>query len=198
MTDLLTGVLSNLSFILEDFINIKYLPAIFSNISTSLIVYLCLSILIIFLTRSKWPIAGDENDSTPKPSGFDISPTDEVTFESSVSKEEIDEAISKNTPGSYIPLLGNASEEQIESFLRGAEDESGRDSGTLAARVKKARQAAIVKKIEADMTEDEKLNEQDVQRKQLEKIFSLLNQHESDVGKMSENDLQNQLKMYKQ
>ena len=48
------------------------------------------------------------------------------------------------------------------------------------------------------MTEDEKLNEQDVQRKQLEKIFSLLNQHESDVGKMSENDLQNQLKMYKQ
>ena len=39
-------------------------------------------------------------------SGFDISPSDEVTFESSVSKEEIDEAISKNTPGSYIPLLG--------------------------------------------------------------------------------------------
>ena len=100
---------------------------------------------------------------------------------------------------SYLHFFsGNASEEQIESFLRGAEDESGRDSGTLAARVKKARQAAIVKKIEADMTEDEKLNEQDVQRKQLEKIFSLLNQHESDVGKMSENDLQNQLKMYKQ
>ena len=98
----------------------------------------------------------------------------------------------------YILFSGNASEEQIESFLRGAEDESGRDSGTLAARVKKARQAAIVKKIEAEMTEDEKLNEQDVQRKQLEKIFSLLNQHESDVGKMSENDLQNQLKMYKQ
>merc|ERR1712021_72757 len=128
MTDLLTGVLSNLSFILEDFINIKYLPAIFSNISTSLIVYLCLSILIIFLTRSKWPTSGDGNNSTPKHSGFDISPTDEVTFESSVSKEEIDEAISKNTPGSYIPLLGmyipllgNASEEQIESFLRGAE-----------------------------------------------------------------------------
>mgnify|MGYP001282129186 FL=1 len=48
------------------------------------------------------------------------------------------------------------------------------------------------------MTVEEKLNEQDVQRKQLEKIFSLLNQHESDVGKMSENDLQNQLKMYKQ
>ena len=69
MTDLLTGVLSNLSFILEDFINIKYLPAIFSNISTSLIVYLCLSILIIFLTRSKWPASGDGNDSTPKPSG---------------------------------------------------------------------------------------------------------------------------------
>ena len=39
-------------------------------------------------------------------SGFDISPTDEVTFESSVSKDEIDEEISKNTPGSYIPLLG--------------------------------------------------------------------------------------------
>ena len=93
---------------------------------------------------------------------------------------------------------GNASEEQIESFLRGAEDENGRDSGTLAARVKKARQAAIVKKIEADMTTEEKLNEQDVQRQQLEKIFSLLNQHESDVGKMSENDLQSQLKMYKQ
>ena len=69
MTDLLTGVLSNLSFILEDFINIKYLPAIFSNISTSLIVYLCLSILIIFLTRSKWPTSGDGNNSTPKPSG---------------------------------------------------------------------------------------------------------------------------------
>ena len=48
------------------------------------------------------------------------------------------------------------------------------------------------------MTVEEKLNEQDVQRQQLEKIFSLLNQHESDVGKMSENDLQNQLKMYKQ
>ena len=42
--------------------------------------------------------------------GFDISPTDEVTFKSSVSKEEIDEAISKNTPGSYIPLLGQYEE----------------------------------------------------------------------------------------
>ena len=48
------------------------------------------------------------------------------------------------------------------------------------------------------MTVEEKVNEQDVQKQQLEKIFSLLNQHESDVGKMSENDLQNQLKMYKQ
>ena len=36
--------------------------------------------------------------------GFDISPEDEVTFESSVTKDEIDEAVRKNTPGAYIPL----------------------------------------------------------------------------------------------
>ena len=39
--------------------------------------------------------------------GFDISPEDEVTFESSVTKEEIDEAVRKNTPGAYIPLSSN-------------------------------------------------------------------------------------------
>ena len=87
--------------------------------------------------------------------GFDISPDDEVKFESSVSKEEVDEAVKKNTPGTYIPLVGNANAEQIESFLKGAGDE------TLAARIKHGKQTAIRKKIEAEMTEDERLNEQE-------------------------------------
>ena len=87
--------------------------------------------------------------------GFDVSPDDEIKFESSVSKEEIDEAVKKNTPGTYIPLVGNANAEQIESFLKGAGDE------TLAARIKHGKQTAIRKKIEAEMTEDERLNEQE-------------------------------------
>lgn len=198
MTDLLMQAFSSVSYILEDFVDTKYLPALLANISSSLVIYIGLSILVIVLTLSIWSNPVDSTPKASQPSGFDISPEDEVTFESSVTKDEIDEAVRKNTPGAYIPLSSKASEEQIESFLRGAGDENGHDSGTLAARVKKARQAAIRKKIESEMTEDEKLNEQEVQRQQLEKIFSLLNKHESnDNGKMSQEDLQNQLKMYK-
>ena len=64
MADLLTQALSSLSYIIEEFVNTKYLPAILTNISTSLIAYFTLSILAILLTVKKWSSSSD-----PTPSG---------------------------------------------------------------------------------------------------------------------------------
>ena len=86
---------------------------------------------------------------------FDIGPDDEVIFESSVTKDEIDEQVKKNTPGTYIPLDNRDPKGQLQAFLG---DESNK--ADLVARVKQARQAAIRKKIEDDMTEDEMKTEQ--------------------------------------
>ncbi len=95
-----------------------------------------------------------EKDGTKS---FDIAPDDEVTFKSLVSKEEIEREIKKNTPGAYIPLDRGDPKAQLEDFL-GSKDQEGNKSD-LVSRVKKARQAAMQKQIENEMTPDEKKTE---------------------------------------
>lgn len=152
MTDLISEVYSSLSYLIEPFTRIssRYVPAILANVSSSMLVYVGLSVVMVAITvNSKKP-------KKPKSSQhFDIGPDDEVIFESSVTKDEIDEQVKKNTPGTYIPLDSSDPKGQLQAFLG---DESNK--ADLVARVKQARQAAIRKKIEDDMTEDEMKTEQ--------------------------------------
>ena len=103
MTDLITQVISTLTYIWEEISNIspKYLPAIIANISPTLLFYLCISIAILLITVINYPQSQDQRSA-----GFEIAPDDEVRFESLVSEEEVDAQIAKNS-SRYIPLSQN-------------------------------------------------------------------------------------------
>lgn len=157
MTDLFHQFFSAVSFLLEETLNVvnsfRYVPAILANTSTSYLFYIGLSVVMIVITFT----SNKKSDQKSSSKNFDISPEDEVIFESKVTQEEIDAAIKKNTPGTYIPLSrkdGDAAKGQIDEFL----DRSG-DRADLIARVKKARQTAIEKKIKDEMSEEDLNNE---------------------------------------
>ena len=87
-------------------------------------------------------------------------PEDEVTFTSSVSQQEIDEQIAKNTPGTYIPLDPNEMKRQINALVG---DDAKGNRGTkedLVQRVKRSRQL-LRKKIETEMTDEDKATERE-------------------------------------
>ena len=155
MTDFLSQVSGSIAFFLEEFFywpyHAKYIPTILANISTSFIVYIGLSCLMLFVTLTRKPPTQERR--TNESDNFDISPEDEVVFESSVSQDQVDEEIKRNTPGQHIPFHGN---EQLDDYLAG-----GGKSQDLVTRVKLARQSALRKKIEKEMSpEDRKTEEQ--------------------------------------
>ena len=69
MTDFLIQAFSSVLYLLEDFVDIKYLPALLANISSSLVIYIGLSILVIVLTLSIWSNPVDSTPKTSQPSG---------------------------------------------------------------------------------------------------------------------------------
>jgi len=62
--------------------------------------------------------------------------------------------------------------------------------------VKQAKHAAISKAITEGLTKDEIAEEKRIQSEQLAKIYSLLAENESEMGKLSYEELQNQMSMY--
>ena len=118
MTDLITEVYSTLSYILEEIANNvnnispKYLPALVSNVSPTLLFYIGISLVIFIVciyperksVKNK-PLRKkqkDEKTFVSKP-GFDIAPDDEVIFKSLVSKQEADAETAKNS-SKHIPM----------------------------------------------------------------------------------------------
>ena len=86
-------------------------------------------------------------------------PSDEVTFTSTVSQEEIDDQIAKNTPGTYIPLDPKDMKRQINALV-GDDNGSRGTKEDLVQRVKRSRQL-LRKKIETEMTEEDKASERE-------------------------------------
>jgi len=89
-------------------------------------------------------------------------PSDEVTFTSSVSQQEIDEQIAKNTPGAYIPLDPRDMKRQINALV-GDDNGSRGTKEDLVQRVKRSRQL-LRKKIETEMTDEDKVTEREYVR----------------------------------
>ena len=141
------------------------------------------------------PLASPGESKTKKKNqarrNFDISPEDEVIFQSTVSQEEIDKEIAKNTPGTYIPLSSDHSnmKKQINDFV------GTRNKDDLVQRVKRSRQQ-LRNKVATEMTDEDKINEAMVQQQQMAKIFSLLKDNEDKFGKMTKDDLNQQMKLY--
>ena len=108
-----------------------------------------------------------------------------------MSQKEIEDQIAKNTPGTYIPLDHANMKQQINDFVgtRG----TGRED--LVKRVKRSRQQ-LRKKLETELTDEDKANEAKAVTDQMAKIYSLLKENEDTFGKMTKDDLQNQLKLY--
>ena len=109
----LTEVFSSLTFFLEDSLNIspKYLPALLDNVSPTLVFYVSVSLAIFLICWASErirnaPQMGDDKTKLKRSNGFDIAPDDEVTFKSSVSKEEIDAHVAKNTK-KFIRIKGD-------------------------------------------------------------------------------------------
>ena len=53
-----------------------------------------------------------------------------------------------------------------------------------------------MKKIEEEMSEDQKQNEREIQRQQLEAIFKLMAEQEEKFGINNMDDMQEQMKLY--
>ena len=109
----LTEVFSSFTFFLEDSLNIspKYLPALLDNVSPTLVFYVSVSLAIFLICWASErirnaPQTGDDKTKLKRSNGFDIAPDDEVTFKSSVSKEEIDAHVAKNTK-KFIRIKGD-------------------------------------------------------------------------------------------
>lgn len=54
-----------------------------------------------------------------------------------------------------------------------------------------------MKKIEEDMTEEQKANEREIQRQQMEAIFKLMEDQEEKFGVGTMDDMQEQMKLYR-
>ena len=122
MTDLITEVYSTLVYILEEIANnvnnisTKYLPALVSNVSPTLLFYIGISLVIFIVciyperksVKTKSVKKKQKDDTliakpTIKTTGFDIAPDDEVIFKSLVSQQEADAEIAKNSK-KHIPM----------------------------------------------------------------------------------------------
>ena len=112
-----------------------------------------------------------------------------MTFQSTVSQEEIEAEIAKNTPGTYIPLDHSNMKKQINDFV------GTRNKDDLIQRVKRSRQQ-LRNKVATEMSDEDKINEAMVQQQQMAKIFSLLKNNEDKFGKMTKDDLKQQMKLY--
>ena len=140
----------------------KYLPALLCNVSSTLMFYICLCITMLFLTwtslkkRTNLPAPPKTSQESFKGS---FGPSDEVTFTSTVSQEEIDDQIAKNTPGTYIPLDPKDMKRQINALV-GDDNGSRGTKEDLVQRVKRSRQL-LRKKIETEMTEEDKASERE-------------------------------------
>ena len=66
----------------------------------------------------------------------------------------------------------------------------------IPSEIKKAKQRLINKEIEANMTREERDKEHDIQRKQLEAIYKLLQQQEDKFGMNNMDDMSEQMKYY--
>ena len=177
----------------------KYLPALVDNVSNTFLYYICLCTLMLLLswnflkhhsnTKPPAPAESKTKKKTQTKGNFDISPEDEVIFQSTVSQEEIEAEIAKNTPGTYIPLDPSNMKKQINDFV------GTRNKDDLIQRVKRSRQQ-LRNKVATEMSDEDKINEAMVQQQQMAKIFSLLKDNEDKFGKMTKDDLKQQMKLY--
>ena len=68
--------------------------------------------------------------------------------------------------------------------------------GHIPAEIKKARVNATKKKIEQEMTDEQKETEQELQRKQLQAIFELMEENKDKFGVDSMEDIDDQMRLY--
>ena len=161
-------IVMDILYFFVDYLSIsdKYLPALLCNVSSTLLFYICLCITMLLLTWTS--IKKRTNLPTPPPKTSQASfkgsfgPSDEVTFTSSVSQQEIDEQIAKNTPGAYIPLDPRDMKRQINALV-GDDNGSRGTKEDLVQRVKRSRQL-LRKKIETEMTDEDKVTEREYVR----------------------------------
>jgi len=66
----------------------------------------------------------------------------------------------------------------------------------IPSEIRKTTQKVAMKKIEEEMSEDQKQNEREIQRQQLEAIFKLMAEQEEKFGINNMDDMQEQMKLY--
>ena len=161
-------IVMDILYFFVDYLSIsdKYLPALLCNVSSTLLFYICLCITMLLLTwtsikkRTNLPTPPTKTSQESFKGSF--GPSDEVTFTSSVSQQEIDEQIAKNTPGAYIPLDPRDMKRQINALV-GDDNGSRGTKEDLVQRVKRSRQL-LRKKIETEMTDEDKVTEREYVR----------------------------------
>lgn len=66
----------------------------------------------------------------------------------------------------------------------------------IQSQVKKARQRVATKEIQQNLTAEEIENEREIQRKQIEDIFKLMEQNSEKFGVTSEEEMLQQMRLY--
>lgn len=68
--------------------------------------------------------------------------------------------------------------------------------GHIQREIKKTKHRLAMEKIEAEMTKEEKMEERLAQKRQIEEIFKLMENHKEDFGLSSVDEIQDQVKLY--
>lgn len=68
--------------------------------------------------------------------------------------------------------------------------------GHIQREIKKTKHRLTMEKIEAEMSREEKMEERLAQKRQIEEIFKLMENHKEEFGLSSVDEIQEQVKLY--
>jgi len=92
--------------------------------------------------------------------------------------------------------IGDTNSEPPDSGRASARSDPMKFCSHIQGQIKKTKHRVAQEKIEATMTEEERGKERDIQRRQLEEIFRVMEEQKEVFGVNDVSDVQEQLKMY--
>ncbi|KAK5970607.1 hypothetical protein GCK32_000398 [Trichostrongylus colubriformis] len=138
------------------------------------------------------------NKSSDPVSGSGLAANSALVKQSSSTSDEEEEEVDDDDDDSLMVTQGN--EKRMSASLQEGSLKSERDLldrlGNLHGKLATAQLRARTRKMQADMTDEERNDEARAKAKQLESIMKLMMQNQEKFGMSSEEDIKEQLNMY--